>query len=98
MAVALFIASFFFDDIIREHAQVAMNENIKGYHVSLEHAHLQLLGGILTLNGLKVIQQAHPDPPVADVSMMRFHIQVRELLWRRVVADCATAEAQSPRR
>jgi hypothetical protein len=87
LAVALFIASFFLDDIVREHAQVAMNQYIRGYHVSLEHAHLQLLGGILTLNNLKVIQQAHPDPPVADISMMRFHIQIKELLWRRVVAD-----------
>jgi hypothetical protein len=87
LAVALFIASFFFDDIVREHAQVAMNQHISGYHVSLKHAHLQLLGGILTLNDLKVIQQAHPNPPVADISMMRFHIQVKELLWRRVVAD-----------
>jgi hypothetical protein len=87
LAIALFIASFFLDDIVREHAQVAMNEHIRGYHVSLEHAHLQLLGGILTLNDLKVVQKAHPDPPVADISIMRFHIEIKELLWRRVVAD-----------
>jgi hypothetical protein len=87
LIVALFIASFFFDDIVRSHAQVAMNENIRGYHVSLEHAHLQLLGGILTLNGLKVIQQAHPHPPVADISMMRFQVEIKELFSRRVVAD-----------
>ena len=64
-----------------------MNQKLKGYHVALAHAHLQLVGGILTLNGLKVIQQAHPHPPVADVAMMRFHIQVKELFSRRVVAD-----------
>ena len=64
-----------------------MNQKLKGYHVALEHAHLQLVGGILTLNGLKVIQQAHPHPAVADVRMMRFHIQVKELFSRRVVAD-----------
>jgi Domain of Unknown Function (DUF748) len=45
------------------------------------------LGGILTLNGLKVIQQAHPYPPIADFPLMRFHIQVKELFSRRVVAD-----------
>jgi Domain of Unknown Function (DUF748) len=39
------------------------------------------------LNGLKVIQQAHPHPPVADLTMMRFHIQVKELFSRHVVAD-----------
>ena len=87
LIVALFVASFFLDDIVRARTQSAMNQKLKGYHVALAHAHLQLVGGILTLNGLKVIQQAHPHPPVADVPMMRFHIQVKELFSRRVVAD-----------
>ena len=87
LVVALFIASFFLDDIVRTRTQAAMNQKLKGYHVALAHAHLQLVGGILTLNGLKVIQQAHPHPSVADVAMMRFHIQVKELFSRRVVAD-----------
>jgi hypothetical protein len=87
LILALFIASFFLDDMIRARTQVAMNQNLKGYHVALAHAHLQLVGGILTLNGLKVLQQAHPHPAVVDVAMMRFHIQVKELFSRRVVAD-----------
>jgi len=87
LIVALFIASFFLDEMIRVRTQVAMNQKLKGYHVALAHAHLQLVGGILTLNGLKVIQQAHPHPAIADVRMMRFHIQVKELFSRRVVAD-----------
>ena len=87
LIAALFIASFFLDDMIRVRTQVAMNQKLKGYHVALAHAHLQLVGGILTLNGLKVIQQAHPHPAIADVRMMRFHIQVKELFSRRVVAD-----------
>jgi hypothetical protein len=87
LIVALFIASFFLDDTIRARSQAAMNQNLKGYRVALAHAHLQLVGGILTLNGLKVIQQAHPHPAVADVAMLRFHIQVKELFSRRVVAD-----------
>ena len=63
LVVALFIASFFLDDIVRTRTQAAMNQKLKGYHVALAHAHLQLVGGILTLNGLEVIQQAHwPGP------------------------------------
>jgi hypothetical protein len=87
LVLMLFIASFFLDDIVRTRTEATMNQKLKGYHVVLAHAHLQLLGGILTLNGLKVIQQAHPYPPVADLVMMRFHIQVKELFSRRVVAD-----------
>jgi hypothetical protein len=87
LLVALYIASFFLDDIVRVRTQAAMNQKLKGYQVMLAHAHLQLVGGILTLNGLRVIQKAHPHPPVADIRMMRFHIQVKELFSGRVVAD-----------
>ena len=87
LIVALFIASFFLDGMIRARTQAAINQKLKGYHVALARAHLQLVGGFLTLNGLKIIQQAHPHPAVADVPMMRFHIQWKELLSRRVVAD-----------
>ncbi len=87
LIIGLFIASFFFDDIIRARTQAAMNQKLTGYHVALDHAHLQLLGGILTLKGLRVIQQAHPHPPVADIAKLRFHIQLKELFSRRVVAD-----------
>src|SRR5258708_1219022 len=85
--IGVFIASFFLDDIVRARTQASMNQKLKGYHVALAHAHLQLLGGVLTLNGLKVIQQEHPRPPVADIATMRFTIQVKELFSRRVVAD-----------
>ncbi len=87
LIATLFIYSFFLDGMIRARTQAAMNQKLKGYHVALAHAHLQLVGGILTLNGLKVIQQARPYPAVADVPMMRFHIQWKELFSRRVVAD-----------
>src|SRR5205823_3473101 len=41
----------------------------------------------LTLSDIKIVQQAHPRPPIADVAMMRFHIQWKELFSRHVVAD-----------
>jgi hypothetical protein len=85
--VALFIASFFLDGMIRTRTQAAINQKLKGYQVALARAHLQLVGGLLTLNSLKIIQQAHPRPAVADIPMMRFHIEWKELLSRRVVAD-----------
>ena len=87
LLVGLYVASFFLDEMIRARTQAAMNQKLRGYHVALAHAHLQLLGGILTLNGLKVIQQAHPNPPIADLRAMRFHVEWKELLSRRLVAD-----------
>jgi hypothetical protein len=87
LIIALFVASFFLDDIVRARTQIAMNKKLTGYHVSLEHAHLQLLGGALTLNGLRIVQEAHPSPTVAVFPMMRFSVQVEELFSRHIVAD-----------
>jgi len=87
LVAAFFIASFFFDDLLRVRTQMAMNQKLKGYHVELARAHLQLVGGLLTLNGLKIIQSAHPHPAVADIPMISFQIEWKELLSRRVVAD-----------
>jgi hypothetical protein len=94
LIVALYAGSFFLDDIVRARTQAAMNHELKGYHVTLAHAHLQLVGGILTVNGLKVIQQAHPHPAVADVPIMRFRVQVKEIFSRRVVADVLFSHPQ----
>jgi Domain of Unknown Function (DUF748) len=87
LAVGLFIASFFLDGIIRPRIERAMNEKLKGYHTSLPHAHLQVIGGRLTLSGLKIIQEHHPSPPVAQIETMQFTIQWRELFGGHVVAD-----------
>ena len=87
LMVGLFIVSFFLDDIIRPRIERAMNEKLVGYHTTLPHAHLQLLGGRLTLKGLKVVQEKHPTPPVADIYAMRFTIQWRELFAGHIVAD-----------
>lgn len=87
LAVGLFVASFFLDGFIRPRIENAMNEKLKGYHTTLAHSHLQLIGGRLTLHGLKIIQQKHPRPPVADIREMRFTIQWRQLFSGHVVAD-----------
>ena len=87
LAVGLFVASFFLDGFIRPRIENAMNEKLRGYHTTLAHAHLQLIGGRLTLRALKVIQEKHPRPPVADIREMRFTIQWRQLFSGHVVAD-----------
>ena len=64
-----------------------MNERLIGYHTWLGHAHVQLLSGTLTLNGLVVKQDAHPTPPVAVLPQMKFSIQWRELLSGHIVGQ-----------
>jgi hypothetical protein len=87
IVIAVFIASFFVDGIMRPRIEAQMNSKLKGYHVTLGHAHLQLLTLRLTLKRLIVVQNAHPRPPVAELPLMRFRIHWTELLWLRVVAN-----------
>jgi hypothetical protein len=91
LSLGLFIASFFLDGIVRERTETAMNQKLKGYHVMLAHAHVQLIGGILTLNNLEIAQQAHPRPAVANIPMMRFHIEWKELFFGRIVSDVSVS-------
>ena len=86
IALGLFIASFFLDGFLRPRLEARMNSSLKGYHVSLGGAHLQLLDLGLTLRQLVIVQEAHPNPPVADFSLIEFRISWRELFSRNVVA------------
>src|SRR5580704_17710568 len=79
--IGLFVFSFFLDGMIRTRTESAMNEKLKGYHVTLRRAHLQLIGGSLTLRDLKIVQEQHPRPPVADLQEMRFSIEWSQLFF-----------------
>ena len=85
LVVAVFIASYFLDPMLRTRVESAMNQKLVGYHTSLNHAHVQLLSGTLILTGLVVKQDTHPTPSVADLAKMEFNIQWRELDRKSVV-------------
>ena len=87
LVVAVFIASYFLDPMLRTRVESAMNQKLVGYHTSLAHAHVQLLSGTLILTGLVVKQDTHSTPSVADLAKMEFNIQWRELFSGHVVAD-----------
>lgn len=85
--VLLFIASFFLDEPIRSMTEKKANQALKGYRVSIPKLHLQLVGMSVTIKGLEIIQEAHPEPPVATVPMSRLTIHWREILSGKLVAD-----------
>jgi hypothetical protein len=87
LIATLYVGSFFLDRIVRSRIEATMNQKLKGHHLELARAHLQLVGGLLTLTDLRIVQQAHPHPAVAEVPIMRFHIEWKELLYFRVVAE-----------
>jgi hypothetical protein len=88
VVVAAAIVSRAMDPFIRARVERAMNKSLKGYHTSLAHAHLGLLGGALILKDLSIIQDAHPSPPVGHIPYLRIRIEWHELLGWHIVADC----------
>ncbi len=85
--LSLFIASFFLDGFVRSETEATLNRNLKGFRATLGHAHLQIIGGTLTLRDLVIIQEAHPSPPVANLREIVFSINIHDLFIRRVVAN-----------
>ena len=87
LALVLFIASSFLDEPLRSSMEKKMNRNLKGYSVRLAGLHFQLLGLSMTLKGLTVMQQAHPDPPVVFFPVLKASIHWREILSGKLVAE-----------
>ncbi len=84
-ALSAFILSFFLDGMVRQRVEATMNSKLKGYHIALGKAHFQLVALRLTLKDLVIRQNAHPDPPVADIPVMSFHLYWRQLFSGHVV-------------
>ncbi|MBK5273752.1 MAG: DUF748 domain-containing protein [Desulfuromonadales bacterium] len=87
LALVLFSASFFLDEPLRSTMEEKLNRDLKGYSVRLPKLHFQLIGLSMTLKGLTVFQQAHPDPPIVTFPVLKASIQWREILSGKLVAE-----------
>ncbi|WP_136515167.1 DUF748 domain-containing protein [Geomonas edaphica] len=87
LILVVFIASFFIDEPLRRTTEKRMNQSLKGYSVRLPKLHFSLIGLSITLKGLTISQQAHPQPPVAEFPYLRASVQWREILSGKLVGD-----------
>ena len=87
LVLLVFIASFFIDEPLRRTTERRMNQSLKGYSVRLPKLHFSLIGLSITLKGLTISQQAHPQPPVAEFPYLRASVQWREILSGKLVGD-----------
>jgi uncharacterized protein DUF748 len=85
--VLVVAADVLLDEPIRRQVERRMNERLKGYKVTVRAADFHVLGFSLDLNDLVLVQDAHPDPPVARIATLSASVQWRELLRAKVVAD-----------
>lgn len=86
LALLLFIVSFFLDEPLRKYTEETANRILKGYSVRLPGLHLQLVGGSLTFKGLTILQDAHPEPPIAAISEITASISWRDIIHGKLVA------------
>ena len=87
LAVLLFSCSFFVDEPLRSAMEKNINRDLKGYSVRVPKLHLQLLNLSLTLKEMTVVQQAHPEPPVVYLPVLKASIHWREIFSGKLVAE-----------
>jgi hypothetical protein len=81
------IASLFVDEPLRTYAERQLNEHIKGYTFHIGALDFHPLGFSVDLERVTVIQNDHPDPPVAELAKWHASIHWRELLSGHLVSD-----------
>jgi hypothetical protein len=87
LALLVFFIASHFDEYLRRTLEAKINQRLKGYTVTLGHAHLSPFGLSLTLQQLVIRQQANPQPPVAALPRLTASVEWREILRGHLVAD-----------
>ena len=72
---------------MRRWAEHAMNSKLKGYTVHIGRVRPHLWRLAFDLDDLVLMQNTHPDPPVADFGSLQFSLVLRELLRFKVAGD-----------
>ncbi|MEA2559483.1 MAG: hypothetical protein QOH06_987 [Acidobacteriota bacterium] len=87
LALLVFFIASRFDEYLRRTLEAKINQRLKGYTVSIGHAHLSPFGLSLSLQRLLIRQQGNPQPPVADLPRLTASVEWREILHGHLVAD-----------
>ena len=82
-----YAVAFQIDEPLRRYTEAKMNRALKGYTVHITTLKFHPLGFSLHLLDTIVIQDAHPDPPVARIPRLSASVHWRALLHGRVVGD-----------
>jgi hypothetical protein len=85
--IVVALVGHFLDEPMRRRMERTLNEKMTGYTVRLPRLDFHPLGFSITLHGLKVSQNGHPNPPVADIDVLDASVHWRALLHLRLVAD-----------
>lgn len=83
IALAVYLAG----EPARRYAEAELNRRLKGYSVRIEGLQLHPLAVSVSVRGMTVRQEQHPEPPVAVLPLIEAGLHWRALLHGRVVGD-----------
>jgi Domain of Unknown Function (DUF748) len=84
---AVYAVAFLIDEPLRRYTEANMNRALKGYTVRVTALRFHPLGFSLSLKDTVIIQDAHPDPAVARIPLLKASVHWRALLHGRLVGD-----------
>jgi hypothetical protein len=87
LLLLVFIAAFFIDEPLRQRMQDNINRALHGYRVELPQLDFNPMGLSVSLRNLKLIQIAHPDPPIGRIENLKASVHWGALLNGNLVAD-----------
>jgi hypothetical protein len=87
MAAAAIYVAYFVDEPLRQRTEARINAALEGYTVRIQRLDFHPIGFSLDLENSVIIQDAHPDRPVAEIPLLTASVNWRALLSGKVVAD-----------
>ncbi|MDC4224211.1 MAG: DUF748 domain-containing protein [Candidatus Manganitrophus sp.] len=86
-ALLLIIVGFFIDEPLRRYMEREANRNLKGYTIRIGALDFHPIGLSLDLKDVKIVQEAHPTPPMVSIQKASASLQWREILTGDVVSN-----------
>ena len=80
------VLSYALEGPLTSYVERRVNAALKGYTASLGRAHFNPFKLSVTLNDVALVQEANPDPPVAESSRIWANVEWSSLIWGRLVA------------
>jgi len=78
---------FLIDEPLRRYTEAKVNRALKGYTAHIGRLNFHPIGLSLDVADLVVVQDAHPDPPIASIPLLSASVHWRALLHGRLVGD-----------
>jgi hypothetical protein len=82
----IWVGSYAIDGPLTRYMERSVNERLKGYTASVRRAHFNPFNLSMNLYEVDLVQDAHPDPPVARLPRVWADLEWSSLLRARVVA------------